>query len=118
MSALDEIKKLEEQKQKLLTSAKKEALDTIDAALRQLRELGFHYELVSHEAAAPRTRRSGVRDAVLAEIRKHPTGISRTDLFTALNATDDKTKQSISNAVAALKRTNAITSDGGRYSPL
>lgn len=116
MSALEEIKKLEEQKQQLLATAKKEALAKATAAVQELNELGFDYQLVQGNAPKPRrTRKAGVRDSVLAEIKKHPNGISRQDLMTALNANDDKSQQSVSNAVSALKKADQITAEQGHY---
>lgn len=61
-------------------------------------------------------RQGGIREKVLEEIKKHPTGIKRADLLTAMNATDKKAEQSISNAVANLKKAGAISGDAGLYS--
>lgn len=114
MSVLDKIKELEAQKQKLLKEAKAEALQKAENAVKELNELGFNYQLVNQDTPT-RTRSSGVRDKVHAEIKKHPNGISRQDLFTALDATDTKAQQSISNAISALKKKNSISADNGVY---
>lgn len=118
MSVLDEIRKLDEQKAKLLSQAKDEALRKAQQAVKELNELGFDYQLTSSTTKPTRTRSSGVRDSVLAEIKKHPDGISRQMLFDVLGATDTKAQQSISNAVSALKKNNAISAESGVYKAL
>ena len=116
MSVLDEIKKLDEQRAKLLSDAKAEALKKAQTAIDTLNSLGFNYQLVSGDAPkAIRQRRSGVRDSVLAEIKKHPQGISRQALLDAMGATDTKAQQSVSNAVSALKKSGTITGEDGHY---
>jgi hypothetical protein len=116
MSAIEQIKKLEAEREKLISQAKSEALQQIEGAIKTLADLGFHYQVVAAGTAkATRTRRGGVREQVLAEIKKHANGITRSDLFTALAALDDKAKQSISNAVAALKKAGHVGGDGGHY---
>jgi hypothetical protein len=54
MSVLDELKALNEQREKLLGAAKKEALEHAEKAVAELNELGFHYSLVEGAARAPR----------------------------------------------------------------
>lgn len=119
MSVIEQLKKLDEQRAKLLDGAKQEALAKAESAIKELNELGFHYQLVAGDkpktTRTSGTRRSGVRDGVLAEIQKHPNGISRADLLSAMGATDDKAQQSVSNAVAALKKADSITSENGHY---
>lgn len=120
MSVLDQIRQLEAEKQKLLDTAKQEALAKAEAAVAELNELGFTYQLIEGTPTpAPRqtrTRRAGVRDEVLAEIKKHQDGISRQDLMEALHATGDKKREtSISNAVANLKKAGDITAEQGHY---
>lgn len=117
MTALEQIKKLEEQKQKLLVEAKKEALEKAEAAVKELNELGFHYKLVSSDRTTT-VRRSGVRADILAEIQKHPNGIDRQALMEAVGITDEKGRQSLSNAVAALKKAGKITGEGGHYTAI
>ena len=60
-------------------------------------------------------RRTGVRDDVLAKITEQKDGISRKDLLTAMNATEKKHEQSVSNAVAALTKTGKISGEKGHY---
>lgn len=109
-----QIAELEAKKRQLIEDEKKLALKKVDDAIKELNALGFNYQLVSM-AKATRTRKSGVRSSVLAEIKKHSGGISRSDLLQALNATDTKAQQSISNAVSALKKSGAITGEDGHY---
>jgi hypothetical protein len=62
------------------------------------------------------TRRTGIRQDVLNLIKQHPDGISRGDILIAMDAKGDRSReQSISNALAALKRTNAVSGEGGNY---
>ena len=60
-------------------------------------------------------RRSGVRQNVLAEIKKHPGGISPAAIKEALGATDTSARQSVSNALAALKRNSEVVAKDGVY---
>ena len=61
------------------------------------------------------TRRSGRRQEVLAAIKKHPQGISPAALKESLGATDKSAQQSVSNALAALKRNKQVTAKDGVY---
>lgn len=117
MTALERIRELEAERQKLLNEAKQEALQKAEDAIKTLNELGFNYQLIEGDKPKQtrRPRKSGVRDAVLAEIKKHPNGISRADLLEAMNATDASAQQSVSNAVAALKKNDLITAEQGHY---
>lgn len=118
MSVFEQIRELEEKKQQLLKQAKQEALDAAKRAVADLNTLGFNYQLVEGNAPATGgTRRSGVRQEVLAEIKKHPNGIARADLLEAMNVKGDKKgEQSVSNALSALKKNNTISqSDSGLY---
>jgi len=45
-SVMEQIRKLDEQKAKLLNDAKKEALEKAEDAIADLNSLGFHYRLV------------------------------------------------------------------------
>lgn len=111
-----QIADLQKQKQQLIEKEKDAALDEVMAAIKKLNALGYDYQLVSGtKAKTTRTRRSGVRDGVLAEIKKHPGGIERAALLDAMGATDTKAQQSVSNAVAALKKAGEITAESGHY---
>ena len=61
------------------------------------------------------SRRSGMRQNVLAEIKKHPGGISPAGIKEALGATDTSARQSVSNALAALKRNSEVVANDGLY---
>lgn len=121
MTALSDIDKqiaeLEAKKKQLVQEEKEKAMLKAQDAIKELNALGFNYQLVdgTKKTKTTRTRRSGVRDSVLAEIKKHPGGISRADLMAAMNATDDKAQTSVSNAVAALKKNDEITAEQGHY---
>lgn len=127
MSALEELKKLKEQQAKLdeqhaklASQVKQELLSKAEAAVKELNDHGYNYRLVSGDSStkatrATGTRRSGIRSSVLAEIKKHPNGISRADLLAAMGASDKAAKMSVTNAVAALKTADQITSEQGHY---
>ena len=78
------------------------------------------YENAKNGKVAPtptgtRTRRGGVRDTVLATIIESG-GINRSDLLVKLDAKGDtKAEQSISNALANLKKAGTITASDGTY---
>lgn len=116
ISTIDQqIKELEAQKQKLIEDEKKTALKKAQAAVDALNALGFHYSLVN-AATSTRPRRSGVRAEVKALVKKHP-GITRADILDKLDAKGEKkAEQSISNALANLKKAGEITLTDGQYS--
>jgi hypothetical protein len=128
MSVIDQLKKLDAQRNELLEKAKAEALANAETAIATLNELGFNYRLVDATStrttrSAPtgdkRPRRAGVRDAVFDEIKRHPDGITRQDLLENMHATSDKKQeQSVNNAVAALKKAGQISGEGGHYKAL
>ena len=117
MSVLDEIRKLDEQKIKLLGDAKKEALAQAREAIAALAELGFNYQLVAGDAPAPKgKRRTGIRDEVLAKVKAHPKGVARAPLLEEMGVKGDRRgEQSVSNALAALKKAGTITAKNGVY---
>lgn len=118
MSVLDQIRELEAQKQKLLKEAKQSAIKKAQAAIAELKELGFSYSLTEGEAtrATGGTRRTGIRNDVLDIIKKTPNGINRADILATMDAKGDKSaEQSVSNALSALKKQNAVTGKDGTY---
>lgn len=120
MSAIEELKRLDEQRTALLNSAKSEALQKAEEAVTTLNDLGFNYKLVldGQEPKQTRTRRPGIRKEVLDFINRHPSGTTRLALLEYMQAKGNKqAEQSISNAVAALKRNGEITTDSGTYTP-
>ena len=83
-----------------------------------LAELGFNYRLVQSDTAPVTTgkRRTGIRDEVLAKVKAHPDGIARAVLLDEMGVRGDKSgEQSVSNALASLKKAGTITADGGVY---
>lgn len=115
MTVLDQIAKLEEQKQALLKGAHDELLAKAQDAISQLTELGYKYK-ISGAPTKGGKRRTGVRADVLEAIKQEPNGINRQELLKAMGAEGDKkATQSISNAVANLKKAGEITTDGGVY---
>ncbi len=120
MSVLDEIRKLDEQKTKLMEQAKKTILAKAEQSVAELNQLGFDYRLVEGGTTTRTTtgrRRTGIRQEVLDTIKKHPQGIGRADILTTMDAKGDKSaEQSVSNALSALKKANTIVStDDGKY---
>lgn len=118
MTVLDEIKKLDEQKNKLLEQARREALAKAESAVAELNALGFKYRLVGGATTSTTTgkRRSGIRTDILNIIKKHPNGIARADIINELDAKGDKAaEQSVSNALSALKKQGQVTNEDGNY---
>lgn len=121
---LDQLRKLDEQREALLSEAKTTALANAQAAIAELNELGFNYRL-TEGGTAPRVprqqssgRRSGIRDDVLqAVVNAGADGISPADVRKALGISDgDKSgAQSVANALSALKRAGKITDKNGSY---
>jgi hypothetical protein len=119
MSVLDRIKALDAEKAKLLDEAKAEALTAANNAIKTLNELGFNYRLTSDESKAPRAtsggRRGGIRNDVLKVIEEHADGIGRAAILKVMGAEDKSSQQSISNALASLKKAGTVTADSGLY---
>lgn len=119
-----QIRQLEDQKKALVQKARDEQVAKANDAIAKLREMGFNYRLAEMDTAPrvynPRpstgTRRTGIRDQVLQVVKSSPKGISRADVITKLNAKGDKSaEQSISNALAALKKAGTLSLHGGVY---
>jgi predicted transcriptional regulator len=111
-----QIAELQAQKQQLIEKEKEKALDEVMAALEKLNALGFHYELHNLESKpkVTRTRRTGVRDDVLAVISKHQ-GIKPADIAAELELDDTKGKQAVANALSALKKAGQVTVENREY---
>ncbi|MDQ0316423.1 hypothetical protein [Amorphus orientalis] len=119
-SVLDRIKELDQERSKLLQEAKSEALANAQKAVEELNALGFNYRLVSDgetASASSGTRRMGIRQEVLEIVKQHPQGIKRADLLAQMAATDKRGRQSVSNALANLKKSGSIDGDAGVYKP-
>ena len=59
----------------------------------------------------------GARENVLAEVKKHPDGVSSSDVFQALNLPDTKqARQFVSNALSHFKRQGQLKLENGLYS--
>ena len=87
-------------------------------------EIGFTYRVVEGgqpTQSPPRatgTRRAGVRDQVLSLVTANP-GITRSALIAEMNIKGDKSaEQSLSNALAALKKGGQIDNPDGNYKAL
>jgi hypothetical protein len=82
--------------------------------------LAYHATLkgksVPKEPSAPRGRRGEKREAIRALIAQHPDGLTRGQLLAEMNARGDKAaEQSISNALAALKKAGRLIQEGKTY---
>lgn len=117
MSVLDQIRELEAQKQKLLEDAKKEALAKAHEAISALAELGYNYTLVQGEGSGAVTRagrRTGIRDQVLAIVQQSK-GIAPAAIIKQIGDESKAGKQAVANALSALKKTGAVSAEGGLY---
>lgn len=119
-SLVDQIMELEAKKQALMAQAKTEALKAAEKAIADLNNLGFNYRLV--EGGSTRTvtatrspRKGGVTETVLEHIKKSEGGLSRSQLLAVMDAQDKASQQSISNALANMKKKGVLTADGGVY---
>ncbi len=111
--------RLKKEKEELINQRTQidEKLANID---REMHAIAAYEAAKAGKLASPkgtrRTRRSGIREAVLATIRQNPNGMSRAEILAAHDAKGDKsTEQSISNALAALKKQGAIVLADGVY---
>ncbi|MBK8082328.1 MAG: hypothetical protein IPK28_00010 [Devosia sp.] len=121
-AVLAKLKKLDEERAKLIADAKSQALAAANMAIADLNSLGFTYRLVEGGVSTPRapssgTRRAGIRELVLNAVRASGAdGINRADLLLALGMKGDKSgEQSVSNALSALKKAGATSTKNGRY---
>lgn len=125
-SPLERIKEIDAERAKLLDEAKATALANATSAVEELNALGFNYRLVQDGATATRaprqastgTRRSGIRDDVLATITDAgDDGASPADIRAKLGIpNEDKSgAQSVANALSALKKAGKISDKDGAY---
>ncbi len=115
LSELDhQIAALEAQKKQIVSEEKKRVLSKVENALKELNALGYNYKLTGTTTTG--TRRTGIRKHVLDAVKAAPNGITRAELLTQLNATDKSAQQSVSNALAALKKAGTVDAKDGVYS--
>ena len=131
MTVMDQIRKLDEQKLQLLAGAKKDALEAVQKGIDELRELGFNYRLVTGAESGGMVgngrrsdigrsgngkRRTGIREDVLRVVGEHGEGVSRAKVLELMDAKGEKSaEQSISNALAALKKAGTLVQANGLY---
>ena len=117
-----------------------EELLAIHGSIERLERMGYHYSIVEENASAPLngtgklngktakprqtragrsgkgTRRAGIRQEVLSAIAKSgKKGMTRGELIAQFKAKDHSFKQSISNALAALKKQKQVKAASGVY---
>lgn len=109
-----QIAQLEAQKAELVKAETDKAMKKVKDALAELNALGNSYELVQNVGTLPRTRRTGVRESIYNAV-KSSTGVTPGQLATALSMEDKAGKQSISNALSALKKSGRIAAENGVY---
>lgn len=110
-----QIADLEAKKRALLADAKKTAKKKVEMAIQELNALGFSYKLVASGGESfGGIRRTGIRDSVLAAVKK-ANGIRPSDIAATLGMDDKAGKQSISNALSALKKAGAVVVENGKY---
>jgi hypothetical protein len=107
-----QIAELEAKKRQIIDEEKKTAKKKVELALQELNSLGFNYKLVE-EGAAPK-RRTGVRDEVLKAVKAN-NGVRPADIAATLSMNDSKGKQSVANALSALKKAGKVTVENGEY---
>ncbi|MEO1299394.1 MAG: hypothetical protein AAFW75_27200 [Cyanobacteria bacterium J06636_16] len=104
---------IERQIEEAKKAEKASALKKVEAALSELNALGYAYTLTEGEAGTS-TRRTGVRDDVLKTIQSG-SGMKPADVAEALGMSDKRGKQSVSNAISALKKAGKIAVTDGNY---
>jgi hypothetical protein len=109
-----QIAELQAQKRVMIEEETKTAKKKVELALQELNALGFSYKLVQEDAAPTRTRRTGVRDDVLKTI-KNGDGMKPAEIAVAMGMDDARGKQSISNALTALKKSGMVVVTDGAY---
>ncbi|SEN53998.1 hypothetical protein SAMN04488077_1203 [Roseovarius tolerans] len=109
-----QIAELQAQKRTIIEEEKKTAKKKVEQALQELNALGFNYKLVEEGTTPKRTRRTGVRDDVLKTI-KNGDGMKPAEIAVAMGMDDAKGKQSISNALTALKKSGILVATDGAY---
>lgn len=107
-----QIAELEAKKRQLIEEEKKSAMKKVELALQELNALGFNYKLTQGTTT---TRRTGVRDSVLKAVQNSK-GITPAAIAEQLSMDDTKGKQSISNALSALKKAGKVKAENGSYS--
>lgn len=120
MSTLDQIRKLDEQRQRLVEQARDDALKRARDAIAELNQLGFTYRLTGGPVQARSTspRQSGIRQAIVDIVGDNPQGVTRGEIIERLSkGGDEPIGQTVSNALGALKKQGRIAADGGRYKP-
>lgn len=120
MSTLDEIRKLDEHRRRLVEQARDDALKRAQEAIAELNELGYPYRLAGgpEKATSTSPRRSGIRQAIVDIVKDHPGGMTRGEIIEQLaKSGEEPAGQSVSNALGALKKQGKIVAEGGRYWP-
>src|ERR1039457_4243789 len=119
MSVLEKIRELDAQKDALLKEAKQEAMELVHKGLKALAELGFNYSVSQNEGSGAitraGTRRTGIREELLKLIHDN-SGIGRAAILEKTGVKGDKkAEQSVSNALAALKKAGLVDNPDGGY---
>jgi len=131
-SALEQLKRLNEEQERiererreLAARARDEVLERVRAELAELNKLGFNFRVVEASEAVAQggavepgarrgTRRTGIREQVLGVIREAgPDGLRSKDIRARLGISDKQGSQAVSNALSALKRANQISIQNG-----
>lgn len=93
-------------------------MDKINAELRALDayEAAKEGKVVPKRTRSTGSRRSGIREQVLATITAATGGINRADILERMGVKGDKAaEQSVSNALAHAKKQGKVTLDDGIY---
>lgn len=108
-----QIEELQKQKDTLVQKEHDDALKAAQEALDKVNELGYKYRITGGTQATTK-RRTGVRDDVLKAV-KAGNGMKPAEIAQSLGMDDAKGKQSVANALSALKKTGKITATDGAY---
>ena len=102
---------------KQLTARRQELVDELSGIDRELEAIAaYEAAKTSSKNSSGISRRSGIRDAVYNQVKQATEGMSRSDVLEAMGAHGDKKlAQSVSNALAALKKAERLSLNDGIY---
>lgn len=124
MDIMQKLADLDRQRETLLQKAHDEKIKVVEEAIAELNALGFNYRLAGGKAAiltptvGTGKRRTGVRDDVLNVIKNASEPISPAEIAEHMDMTDKSGRQSVANALSALKKSELVEAKGGKYSPM
>lgn len=110
-----QIADLLKQKEQLLKKQHDDALAAAQKAVDAVNALGYKYRITGGAGASTAKRRTGVRDEVLKAVKDAQTPITPAGIAEGLGMDDKAGKQSVANALSALKKAGKVVAEDGVY---